>query len=277
VLGREEAVRAATTVDPDGHVEREPDITDAMMAAKAKGVEADPEKVLRRDPRKMNIIEATRYVLSIRTNVILIASSACAYFFLTGVQTFGLEFVEGQYRVDTFLASGLMLIVGIGAIAGVLVGGAAGDALVRRGRVSGRITVAAIGAFATVILFIPPLTTRSTVTALPYITGAAFFLTLQNPPLDAARLDIMPPLLWGRAEGIRTFLRALAQTLAPLAFGGFSDLLGGGHNSLRITFLVMLVPLAASGVILLRGTRHYPRDVATAAASLAYEIPDGDA
>ena len=29
-------------------------------------------------------------------------------------------------------------------------------------------------------------------------------------PLDAARLDIIHPALWGRAEGVRTVLRMLA-------------------------------------------------------------------
>jgi hypothetical protein len=77
----------------------------------------------------------------------------------------------------------------------------------------------------------------------------------------------MPALLWGRAEGVRTFLRTAAQALAPLIFGGVSDLLGGGRMGLQYTFIVMLLPLTASGVVLLRGLRTYPKDVATAAAS----------
>jgi hypothetical protein len=36
---------------------------------------------------------------------------------------------------------------------------------------------------------------------------------------------------------------------------------------LQYTFIVMLLPLTASGIILLRGLRTYPKDVATAAAS----------
>ena len=40
----------------------------------------------------MNLIRATRYVLRVRTNLILIAASACGYYFLAGLQTFGLEF-----------------------------------------------------------------------------------------------------------------------------------------------------------------------------------------
>ncbi len=273
IVGRKEAaLEAPTLVEGAPAQEPVPDITDAQRLAQEHGVEPDPDLILRTDPRKLNIIQATRYVLSVRTNVVLIVSSACAYFFLTGIQTFGLSFALGQYNVDKLLANLLMLFVGIAAVGGVLSGGRIGDSLVRRHRISGRMTVAGIGALLTVGFFIPALTTHSPLTALPYIAAAAFCLTAQNPPLDAARLDIMPPLLWGRAEGIRTFLRTGAQALAPLVFGGLSELIDSKHqnNGLRITFFIMLLPMAASGIILLRGTRHYPRDVATAAASLAY-------
>src|SRR5207253_9948457 len=108
-------------------------------------------------------------------------------------------------------------------VAGVLAGGALGDLLLRRGYLKGRILVAAVAATAAVVLFLPTIFTRSAVTALPYITLAAFALSAQNPPVDAARLDIMVPLLWGRAEGVRTFLRTTAQALAPLLFGAVSD------------------------------------------------------
>lgn len=244
-------------------------MTKAQRVARESGIEPDPALVLTTDPREMGIFAAARYVMSIRTNMVLIVSSACSYFFLTGLQTFGLEFVGKQYGVDTILASGLMLVVGVGAILGVLLGGQGGDALLKRGRVNGHMFVAGVSAIATVVFFIPPLMTHSTTTALPYVMFAAFFLCAQNPTLDAARLEIMPPLLWGRAEGIRTLLRSAAQAVAPVTFGGLSDLLHGTHQGLRFTFLIMLLPLAASGIVLLRGLRHYPTDVATAAASSA--------
>jgi Na+/melibiose symporter-like transporter len=76
----------------------------------------------------------------------------------------------------------------------------------------------------------------------------------------------VPPALWGRAEGIRTFVRTGAQALAPLLFGAVSDLLSGNHpySGLRWTFVIMLIPLSASAFFLFRGMRTYPRDVATA-------------
>src|SRR5262249_56811578 len=110
--------------------------------------------------------------------------------------------------------------------------------------------------------------THSARPAVIYLVSAALAIPAQTPPLDAARLDIMPPLLWGRAEGVRTFLRTTAQALAPLLFGAVSDyVFGGGRSGLQWTFTIMLLPLAASAYYLFAGLRTYPRDVATAAAT----------
>ena len=158
-----------------------------------------------------------------------------------------------------------MIVVGGGAVLGVLAGGPLGDHLLRTGRLHGRVLVAATAAAATPLLFIPALLARSALTALPYVVLAAAALSAQNPPIDAARLDIMPAPLWGRAEGVRTFVRAGAQAMAPLLFGTLSDLLGGGHAGLQWTFVIMLLPLGASALFLFRALRTYPVDVATAA------------
>jgi predicted MFS family arabinose efflux permease len=241
--------------------------TDAQRLARERGLEPDPELVLRGDPRRLGLIAATRHILRVRTNIVLIAASACGYYFLAGIQTFGVEFVTQQYRIDTALANLLLLVIGGGAIVGVLAGGTLGDLLLRRGRLNARILVSAIAATACVVLFLPATLTRSATTALPYLVFAAFALAAQNPPLDAARLDVMVPLLWGRAEGVRTMLRTLAMALAPLIFGLLSDhVFGGGRVGLQRTFLVMLIPLAGSAYFLFKGLRTYPRDVATAAA-----------
>ena len=243
--------------------------TDAQQLAQERGLAPETELIVTPSvARHMGLVHATRYVLRVRTNVVLIAASACGYYFLAGLQTFGLEFSKDQYRIDQPLASTLLLVVGGGALAGVLFGGAVGDWLLKRGVLNSRVLTPAVAAAATTILFVPAIATRDAVTAVPYLVAAAFFLGAQNPPLDAARLDIMPPLLWGRAEAVRTLLRSLAMALAPLLFGAVSDyVFGGGRTGLQWTFVVMLVPLGASSWLLFRGLRTYPADVATAAAS----------
>jgi sugar phosphate permease len=249
--------------------------TDAQRLARERGIEPHPELANARDLRRASLWRAADYVLHVRTNILLIAASACAYYFLAGIQTFGSEFAKEQYGIDQPLANLLLLGVGAGAVGGVLAGGSIADALLRRGRLSGRVTTAVIGAVGTTILFLPALLTRSAFTALPYLVAAVLLLTLENPALAAAQLDIMPPALWGRAESIRTLLRSLAMAVAPLLFGAVSDhVFGGGRSGLQWTFVVMLVPLAASAWLLFRARATYPADVATAAATA--EPPPGD-
>ncbi len=257
---------------PEPHGPEPHGSSDAQRLAQERGIPPDPDLV-RMASRRMRLGTAVRYVLRVRTNVALIVSGACGYYFLAGVQTFGVEFVRGQYGVNQVLANFLLLVVGLGAVVGVLTGGPLGDALLHRGRINGRVMVAAVAASATVVLFIPALITHSALTALPYIVLAAVMLSAQNPPIDAARLDIMPPWLWGRAEGVRNLIRTGAQALAPVLFGAFSQyVFGGGSAGLRWTFLVMMLPLTASAVFLFAAARRYPVDVATAAAVTAPRV-----
>ena len=262
--------------------------TDAQRLALERGIRPDPVLVARADPR-MGFLAAVRYVLAVRTNVVLIVSGALGYYFLAGVQTFGVEFVSGktgnggQYHVTKFFANGLLLVVGVGAVIGVLVAGPLGDWLLRRGQLAGRLRVAAVAAAVTVVMMIPALVTHSVLTALPYLVLAGAGLSAQNPPINAASLDIMPSWLWGRASGVRTFVRTGAQALAPLIFGAVSDyVFGGGAQGLRWTFVIMLIPLALSAFYLFIAARRYPKDVATAAAAppapaavLAGRVPPG--
>ncbi|MGH9087842.1 MAG: MFS transporter, partial [Acidimicrobiales bacterium] len=249
----------AAATAPAGPAGDDGEITDAQRLALDRGIRPDPVLVARGRPR-MRFVEAVRFVLSVRTNVALIVSGACGYYFLAGVETFGVEFVTRQYHVDQVLANLLLLVVGAGAVVGVLVAGPLGDRLLRRGILPGRVMVAAVAAALTVLLFVPALVTHSALGALPYIVLAAAALSAQNPPIDSARLDIMPPWLWGRAEGVRTFVRTGAQALAPLLFGVVADdVFGGGASGLRWTFVVMLAPLTASALYLFTAARRYPR------------------
>ena len=83
---------------------------------------------------------------------------------------------------------------------------------------------------------------------------------------DAARLDIIHGHLWGRAESVRTVFRKAGTAVAPLLFGYIAEAFGGGVPALRKAFLLMLIPVFASGLIALIALRTYPRDAATADA-----------
>ncbi|MGI9185564.1 MAG: MFS transporter [Solirubrobacteraceae bacterium] len=265
-----------------GHNDQRHDVakpaSELERTIRAAGVHPRPENLLTAGSERMTLSEAVRYVLRVPTNLALIIASALGYFFISGVLTFGVIFVRHQYSVGQSVATSLLAVLAIAAVIGVLVTGRLADALIRRGHVSGRVIVAAGTFLVACALFLPPLLTRSLVIGLPFLWLAGAALYGSNPPLDAARLDIMPHWLWGRAEGVRTLLRSLATAFAPLLFGFISDQFGHGGpashasgqaaNSRGITsaFLIMLVPLAAGGLILLRARRDYPRDVATAIA-----------
>jgi hypothetical protein len=83
---------------------------------------------------------------------------------------------------------------------------------------------------------------------------------------------------------VRTVLRSIGESAAPLLFGYVSQYVFGGPGSaaadgseasqagnatgLEYTFLIFLVPLVAAGLLSLAALRTYPRDVATASASV---------
>lgn len=55
--------------------------------------------VLERDPAQLSLRTAFGYVLRVRTNVILIITSALGYFYFAGVQTFALVYFRGHYGI----------------------------------------------------------------------------------------------------------------------------------------------------------------------------------
>ncbi|GAA4585254.1 hypothetical protein GCM10023194_27410 [Planotetraspora phitsanulokensis] len=245
---------------------------DAMrVAVRDRNIGPDRARILRTDPLRMSLWQAARYILSIPTNVMLIVASAAGYFFFAGLRTFAVVFVVRQYDLSQAVVTGLVPVIGLGALLGVLTGGRIADRLSSEGHLAARMVVPALSYLAAVALLVPGLLTTALPIALPLLFLAAGSLTAANPPLDAARLDVVHFRLWGRAESVRTFLRMGAEAVAPVTFGFVADSLGpGGARSelgLRYAFLIMLVPLVANAVILLRGRHAYPRDVATAVAS----------
>lgn len=257
----------------------------ARDAAAQRGVEPDPHMVLEEDPREMGLVRSTRYILAVPSNVLMIISSALGYFFFSGLQTFALLFIRGHYGVGQATAELVLLGLVIGALVGTLISGRLTDALLRRGVLGARVLFPAVCYLAAGVVLVPGVLGSSLTPAVWFDIGGAALLMAANPPLDAARLDIMPAGLWGRAESTRTFLRSLGQALAPVAFGGLSSVIAGivpaqapvgthpggvsatTGTGLELTFLVMLATLFAAGVFLIFAHRHYARDVATAAAS----------
>jgi MFS family permease len=267
----------------------------AFRIAHEQGFTPTPGLALDRDPETMSLREAVTYVLRIPTNTLLIISSSLGYYFFAGLQTFAIVFIRGHYHASQATATLVLGLLVIGSLIGTLISGPLTDVLVHRGRLEARVWVPAICYLGAGALLIPGLLSSSLTTAMWFDFLGAALISAANPPLDAARLDIMPSGLWGRAESTRTFLRSLAQAAAPLLFGAVADLVAGfapqqapvgththqvvssaTGTGLEVSFLVMLISLFAAGVFLMRARKTYPNDVATAGAAWTPGSPEAD-
>jgi predicted MFS family arabinose efflux permease len=245
-------------------------------------VEPDPKLAHGQMPERMSLLAAIPYVLRVRTNVLLIVSSAVAYLFLAGVRTFAVMLMRSRYDLAQPAATSLLVLIGVGGLVGLVIAGQIADGWTRRGRTNARVLTGAIAYMVAAVMFVPGLLSSQLVVALPLLFAGAAALVAPDAALGAARLDVMHPYLWGRAEGVRSILQCVSAGFSPLLFGIVADAVGGhgashaataggapsaaeGH-ALAVTFLIMLVALSAAGIILLRAARSYPRDVAAAAS-----------
>ena len=213
----------------------------------------------------------------------MIISSSLGYFFFAGLQTFALLFVRGHYHASQASAELVLALLVLGALVGTLVSGRITDAMVRAGHLEARVWVPAMCYFGAAALLIPG-------SEGPPDPGAV--VRRRRRGADFGRQPAARRRPAGhharRVVGARREhpdrLRSLAQALAPLVFGGLSQLIAGiapaqapvgthtgvispsTARGLEISFLLM-VTLAAAGVFLLKARSRTPRDVATAAAS----------
>jgi MFS family permease len=215
----------------------------------------------------------------------MIVGSSLGYFYFAGLQTFALLFVKGHYHASQATAELVLALLVVGAVIGTLVGGRLPDMLVRRGYLGARVWFAGACYVGAALLLIAGFVAAPLRTALWFDVAGAALIFAANPPIQAARLDVVPAGLWGRAQSALTVVRSLAQAAAPLVFGGVSQLVAGilpaqapigthphtpnssTTTGLQITFLIMLTALAAAGLLLFRARKTFPSDVATAAAS----------
>jgi predicted MFS family arabinose efflux permease len=248
------------------------------VAIRRNGIRPRPGRVLAVDPTGQSLGWAIRYVLTVPTNIVIIVASALGYFYVAGLQTFAVVYLRGKFDLSQELATALLVVIGAGVILGILVTGHLSDRLIGRGHAGARPMVGGACFLAAVLLFTPGYLLTGLVAAMPLLLLGAAALGGVNPPLDAARLDVVHFRMWGRAESVRTFCQNLIKAGAPLLFGFLSTRLaapgeasdavqGGGAVGLNRTFLILLVVFAAAGAVLLLARRAYTRDVATAMAS----------
>jgi len=260
----------------------------ARDAARAAGVEPNPRLVLHEDPGQMSLRRSISYLFAIPSNVLMIIGSSLGYFYFAGLQTFALLFVVGHFKVGQAEAELFLALLVVGAVIGTLVGGRVPDILLKRGYLSARVWFSGVCYAGAALLMIPGFLGSSITPTIWFDVVGAALISAANPPLQAARLDVVPAGLWGRAQSALTVVRSLAQALAPLVFGGVSQLISGivpsqvpigdvrrhlnapsssTTTGLEVTFLVMLTTLGAAGYFLFKARETFASDVASAAAS----------
>jgi len=275
--GERPAAEEADAPDPQHEAAR-----DAALRA---GAIPNPRLVLNEDPRRMGLGRSLRYIFSIPSNVLMMVGSSLGYFYFAGLQTFALLFVKGHYHASQATAELVLALLVVGAVIGTMVGGQLSDIMLRRGNLAARVWFPGACYIGAALLLIPGFVGRSLGTAQWFEVGGATLISAANAPIQAARLDVVPAGLWGRATSALTAVRSLAQALAPLVFGGVSVLVAGivpaqapigthphapsssATTGLQVCFLIMLVALFAGGVFLIRARITFASDVASAAAS----------
>jgi predicted MFS family arabinose efflux permease len=150
------------------------------------------------DAPRRSVWRDVRYVLSIRTNVVLVVGSSFGYFFFTGLSTFGVALLCGRFQISQAVATLLIYVLGVGALVGVLSSGRIADWLTIQGHISARIVVGGAAFLAAAVLILPTLLTHSLPLALAFAFVAGIALGGVNPPLNAATLDIVHSRQWER-------------------------------------------------------------------------------
>jgi MFS family permease len=263
----------------------------AAEAARRAGAIPNPQLVLHEDPRRMPLARSLRYIFSVPSNALMIVGSSLGYFYFAGLQTFALLFLKGHYHASQATAELVLALLVGGAAIGTVAGGHVSDRMLERGNLAARVWFPGACYIAAAVVLIPAIVGTRLGTAVWFTIGGAALIEAANPPIQAARLDVMPSGLWGRASSALTVVRSLAQAAAPLAFGGVSDLVAGivpqqapigthphapsssAATGLEVSFLIMLAALVAGGLILFRARTTFASDVATAAASEPRNTP----
>lgn len=240
----------------------------AKKLVQEAGIEPRRGLVLHEDPADWNVWRVVGYLLRMPTYTLLIVASALVYYFFAGARSFSMIYLSPHYGLSHGAVAALVFVLGIGALIGVVGGGRLSERFLQRGQVKVRIVLPAVALLLCVPLLGFGVWTHTAWIGIPLLAVAACLISAAVPPIDAARLDIIHPRMWGRGEAGRMAIRSVFEGGAPLLFGAMSGWLGGGQQGLMWTFLIMLAPMLAASGLGWWARDTYLRDVATAAASI---------
>ncbi|MCU1691558.1 MAG: transporter, partial [Frankiales bacterium] len=200
------------------------------------------------------------------TLVLVLLASTVGSYYLAGASAFSTVFAVARYDVSTPVADLALVALGIGAVAGIVVGSRLSDSLAAKGHGATRLTWTGIAYLVTAAAWLPALHVHSLALALPFLVLGSAALAATIPTLDAVRVDVVAPSMRGRAEALRTVVRAVAEGGAPLVFGVVAAGHGGDDEGLQLGFLLALPGIVLGGLLLVLARRWYDQDRAPVAA-----------
>lgn len=213
---------------------------------------------------RLSLGEVLRVLISIRTNMIVLAADSVGNFFYAGAASFSVLYISDRYHLSNATVDALAPAIAVGVIGGILLGGRVGDRVARRGGGERRLAVASACQLGATAIFALALLSPTVEEAGVLLFAGATVLGGAGPCLDAVRLDIVSAVMRGRAEAARGLLMLGSSALGPATFGLVATAFGGRSSglALRDAFLVMLGPLAAGALLLLAAMKPYKADVA---------------
>lgn len=197
-----------------------------------------------------------RELCRVRTMWFALLALTLSQFLLVGLQFWGVEFFKRAHGLSASGAAGFTAVFGLGAAAGVLLGGFVSDRYVERGVVNARILVVAASSLAAPVVLVPAFLISNIWLTTPFFILGGLLLTAPVAPGEAVLNDVVVAPLRGRAASFRGVLRSLA-ALSPVLIGGLSDAVG-----LQDALALLTPTYAVGGVLMLLATRTYPTDLA---------------
>jgi MFS family permease len=241
-----------------------------------------------------SIVSKTREYLRIPTFRVILATHALGFFALYSIATFLVIYLGDVYGTDAYGKAGLSdtlvvalpgVVLLVGGIAGNLIGSAWANRMSRR-YAGARVRVGGLGFLLAAPAVALTLLAPYVLPTLPFFhdanpstqvrIGVTIFvvfgllastaLNIYNGPTGAALQDVVPPKERAAAGGVElTLAHLLGDVYAGPAVGALSVALGSWLGGKQIGLAMLLtcpVFLIASGIVGIRGSRHYAGDVA---------------
>jgi len=224
--------------------------------------------------RRLAVSDALR----VRTNVVVLVADCVGNLFFAAVTAFAVLAVTERFRLPAAEVDALAPAFVVAVVGGLLLGGRLADRVAARGRLSRRLVVACVADVAGAAVLLPAFLTGSPLVCAALLALGVAVLSVGGPCRDAVRVDVIPSALRGRAEAARGLLTLASGVAGPLVFAALAATLGGAGGrgaGLDHAFLVMLMPLAGGGLVLLAGRRSYGRDAAGNGRELTEGVPTG--